>query len=39
MFQETLRRLEANGVTPHILPPLSDIDTMDDLANWPELLP
>jgi len=39
VFQETLRRLEANGVTPHILPPLSDIDTMDDLANWPELLP
>ena len=39
VFQETLRRLEANGMAPHFLPPLSDIDTMDDLANWPELLP
>ena len=39
VFPETLRRLKALAVEPHILPELSDIDTGDDLAAWPELIP
>ncbi len=39
VFPETLRRLKALGVEPHILPELTDIDTGDDLAAWPELIP
>ena len=39
VFPETLRRLKALAVEPHILPELSDIDTGDDLAAWQELIP
>ncbi len=39
VFEETMRRLESHGITPAILPTLADIDTIDDLAEWPELLP
>ena len=38
VFPETLRRLEAAGISPHLLPELVDIDTGDDLDAWPELL-
>ena len=38
VFPETMRRLAAKGITPHLLPELTDIDTGDDLAAWPELL-
>lgn len=38
VFPETLRRLEAAGISPHLLPELTDIDTGDDLDAWPELL-
>lgn len=39
VFEETLRRFIAQGVRPAILPELSDIDTAEDLTNWPEFLP
>ena len=35
VFAETLQRLVANGVPPAVLPELSDIDTGEDLAQWP----
>ena len=38
VFPETMRRLAANGIAPHLLPELTDIDTGEDLAAWPELL-
>ena len=38
VFPETMRRLDALGIAPHILPELTDIDTGDDLEAWPELL-
>ena len=37
VFAETLGRLAARGIGPAILPELSDIDTPEDLAAWPEL--
>lgn len=38
VLPETLRRLEAQGIEPALLPVLTDIDTPEDLADWPELL-
>ena len=38
VLAETLRRLEANGLSPHLLPELTDIDTGEDLAAWPDLV-
>ena len=38
VFPETMRRLEAKGIAPHLLPELTDIDTGEDLAAWPELV-
>ena len=38
VFPETMRRLDALGTVPHLLPKLTDIDTGEDLAAWPELL-
>ena len=38
VFPETMRRLEANGISPHLLPELTDIDTGEDLDAWPDLL-
>ncbi|MDG2001748.1 MAG: TIGR04282 family arsenosugar biosynthesis glycosyltransferase [Novosphingobium sp.] len=38
VLPETLRRLEANGIEPALLPVLGDIDRPEDLAQWPELL-
>ena len=38
VFPETMRRLDALGIAPHMLPELTDIDTGDDLEAWPELL-
>ena len=37
VFAETLARLAARGLGPAVLPELSDIDTPEDLASWPEL--
>lgn len=37
VFAETLARLAARGIGPAILPELSDIDTAEDLASWPEV--
>lgn len=39
VFEETLRRFAARGIRPAVLPELSDIDTPEDLAQWPEFLP
>ncbi len=36
VFAETVRRFVARGIRPAILPELSDVDTADDLADWPE---
>ena len=38
VFPETMRRLETRGIAAHLLPELTDIDTGEDLAAWPELL-
>ena len=38
VFPETMQRLDALGLAPHILPELTDIDTGEDLAAWPDLL-
>ena len=37
VFAHTLSRLAARGLGPAVLPELSDIDTPEDLASWPEL--
>lgn len=39
VFEETLRRLSLAGIRPTVLPELSDVDTPEDLAGWPEFLP
>lgn len=39
VFAETLKRFVAQGIRPAVLPELSDVDTPDDLAHWPEFLP
>ncbi len=36
VFAETVRRFVARGIRPAILPELSDVDTAEDLADWPE---
>ena len=36
VFPETLARLVARGMGPAVLPELTDIDTAEDLAEWPE---
>lgn len=38
VFPETLLRLEARGISPHLLPELADIDTPEDLEAFPDLL-
>lgn len=38
VFPETMRRLDALGIVPQMLPELTDIDTGDDLEACPELL-
>ncbi|QZD96280.1 TIGR04282 family arsenosugar biosynthesis glycosyltransferase [Qipengyuania gelatinilytica] len=37
VLPETLARLAAHGYGPAVLPELADIDTGEDLAQWPEL--
>lgn len=39
VFEETLRRFAAKGIRPAMLPELGDVDTSEDLADWPEFLP
>lgn len=39
VFEETLRRFAAKGIQPAMLPELGDVDTSEDLADWPEFLP
>lgn len=36
VLSETLARMAARGMGPAILPELADIDTPEDLAQWPE---
>ena len=36
VFPEPLRRLVERGMGPAVLPELADIDTPEDLAQWPE---
>ena len=36
VLAETLRRLVERGMGPAVLPELADIDTPEDLAQWPE---
>ena len=38
VLSETLDRLGEHGIEPSFLPVLGDIDTPEDLANWPDLL-
>ena len=38
VYPETMRRLEEQGISPHLLPELTDIDTGEDLDAWPGLL-
>ncbi len=37
VFEETMRRFAAHGITPAMLEPLADLDRPEDLARWPEL--
>lgn len=39
VLPETLRRLDALGIEPLLLPTLADCDRPEDLAKWPELTP
>lgn len=39
VFEETLRRFVAKGIRPSVMPELSDIDTAEDLEDWPDFLP
>lgn len=39
VFEETLRRFVAQGIRPAVMPELSDIDTAEDLEDWPDFLP
>ena len=39
VLPETLRRLDALGIEPQILPTLADCDRPEDLARWPWLAP
>ena len=36
VLPETLSRLAARGIGPAVLPELTDIDTAEDLAQWPQ---
>lgn len=39
VFDETMARFAAHGVTPAILDRLHDLDRPEDLARWPDLAP
>lgn len=39
VFSDTMQRFRRHGIVPSVLPELSDVDTVEDLADWPELLP
>lgn len=39
VFADTLERLRSAGHVPLRLPTLSDLDTPEDLARWPDLVP
>ncbi|WP_435418495.1 TIGR04282 family arsenosugar biosynthesis glycosyltransferase [Parerythrobacter aurantius] len=39
VFEETLRRFVARGIRPSVMPELTDIDTAEDLEDWPDFLP
>ena len=39
VLPETLRRLEARGIAPAMLPELTDVDTGEDLARYPQFDP
>lgn len=39
VFAETMRRMKGRNLSVFVLPELSDIDTIDDLTDWPQFLP
>lgn len=39
VFGETVRRFALRGIRPAVLPELADIDTPEDLEQWPDFLP
>ena len=39
VFAETLKRFVEQGIQPAVLPELGDVDTAEDLKDWPEFLP
>lgn len=39
VFGETLRRFTRHGIRPAVLPELADVDTPEDLEQWPGFLP
>jgi hypothetical protein len=39
VFGESVRRFALQGIRPAVLPELSDVDTPEDLAQWPDFLP
>ena len=39
VFGETVRRFALRGIRPAVLPELADVDTPEDLEQWPGFLP
>lgn len=39
VFEETVNRFAAHGLRVAVLPELGDIDTAEDLEDWPEFMP
>lgn len=39
VFGETVRRFALRGIRPAVLPELTDVDTPEDLEQWPGFLP
>lgn len=38
VFAQSVDRLAASGIVPHLLPRLADCDRPEDLARWPDLV-
>ena len=38
VFAETMERFASRGITPEVLPELTDVDTAEDLAKFPDLM-
>lgn len=39
VFAETMARFAERGITPAVLPELTDVDTAEDLAKFPDFMP